>query len=150
MIWILMASFWDVMAADWHTLRFWNRILPPLSETVKMEALRYTEPPVTPFHARLVAHSGTDKDHKFHGRFECLTPSTAELGSTWIHVARRLRADWHYTSRFRSVTVPSSFRQNGLCPHCPSCSVTFQNSTWQEAWDYLHQIYSLIRFIKDN
>jgi hypothetical protein len=25
-----------------------------------------------------------------------------------------LRADWHYASRFRSVTVPSTFRQNGL------------------------------------
>jgi hypothetical protein len=40
-----------------------------------------------------------------------------------------IRADSHYTSRFRSVTVPSSFRQNGLCSHCPSCSITFQNST---------------------
>jgi len=37
---------------------------------------------------------------------------------------------FHTVSRFRSVTVPSSFRQNGLCSHCPSCSVTFQNSTW--------------------
>jgi hypothetical protein len=40
-----------------------------------------------------------------------------------------LRADSHYASRFRSVTVPSSFRQNGLCSHRPSCSVTFQNGT---------------------
>jgi hypothetical protein len=40
-----------------------------------------------------------------------------------------LRADSHYASRLRSVTVPSPFRQNGLCSHCPSCSLTFHNST---------------------
>jgi hypothetical protein len=44
--------------------------------------------------------------------------------------ASTLRADSHYASRFRSVTVPSSFRQNSLCPHCPPCSVTYQNSMW--------------------
>jgi hypothetical protein len=43
---------------------------------------------------------------------------------------RRDRTDSHYASRLRSVTVPSSFRQTGLCSHCPSCSVTFHNSTW--------------------
>jgi len=40
------------------------------------------------------------------------------------------RADSHYASRFLSVTVPSSFRQNDLFSHCLSWSVTFQNSTW--------------------
>jgi len=34
-----------------------------------------------------------------------------------VKTADTLRADWHYTSRFRSVTVPSPFRQNGLCVH---------------------------------
>jgi len=53
-----------------------------------------------------------------------------------------LRADSHYASRFRSVTVPSSFRQNGLCSHCPSCSLTFQNSTWRQTCDYFHQMCS--------
>jgi hypothetical protein len=56
-----------------------------------MEALRYTEISVTDYHARLVAHSGTDKDHNFHGRGECLTPNTEELRSTRTHIARRIR-----------------------------------------------------------
>ena len=49
---------------------------------------------------------------------------------TGIAAATRLRPDSHYASRFRSVTVPSLSRQNDLCPHCPSCSFTFNNSTW--------------------
>jgi len=32
--------------------------------------------------------------------------------------AHTLRADSHYTSRFRSVLVPSPFRQIYLCSHC--------------------------------
>ena len=40
-----------------------------------------------------------------------------------------LRAESHYTSRFRSVIVPSPFRQIDLCSHCLSCSVTFRHST---------------------
>jgi hypothetical protein len=41
---------------------------------------------------------------------------------------------WRFGAYYtiRNVSVPSPFRQNGLCSHCPSCSVTFQNSTWQE------------------
>jgi len=38
-----------------------------------------------------------------------------------VYCVYSIRADWHYASRFRSVTIPSSFRQNGLCSHCPSC-----------------------------
>jgi len=41
-----------------------------------------------------------------------------------------VKADSHCTSRFRSVTIPSPFRQIGPCSHCPSCSVTFRHSTW--------------------
>jgi hypothetical protein len=41
----------------------------------------------------------------------------------------RLTSDSHCELRFRSITVLSSFRQNGLCSHCPACSFTFQNST---------------------
>ena len=42
-----------------------------------------------------------------------------------------IMADSHYaSSRFRSDTVPSPFRQNGLYSHCPPWSVTFQNSSW--------------------
>ena len=33
------------------------------------------------------------------------------------------------TSRFRSVIVPSPFRQIALCSHCLSSSVTFRHST---------------------
>jgi len=54
-----------------------------------MEALRYNETSVTVYHARPVAHSGTDKDHNFRGRVVCFTPSTAELGSKRTHIARR-------------------------------------------------------------
>jgi hypothetical protein len=61
-----------------------------------------------------------------------------------------LRADSHHASCFCFVTVASSFRQNGLCSHCPSCSVPFQNSIWQEACNYFNQICSPIHFLKDN
>ena len=62
----------------------------------------------------------------------------------------RLRAESHFASHFRSVTVPSSFRQNGPCLHCTSRSVTFQNSTWWEACDNFHHICSPIRFLEDS
>ena len=82
----------------------------------------------------------------------CVKIPSAFLGSIYVvnfcvpqegrTLSRSVRTDSHYASRFRSVTVPSPFRQNGLCSHCPSCSVTFQNSPWQEACDYFHQICS--------
>jgi hypothetical protein len=52
------------------------------------------------------------------------------LFESGLPTVKLLRADSHYASRFRSVTFPSSFRQNGLCSHCPLCLVTFQYSTW--------------------
>jgi len=42
---------------------------------------------------------------------------------------KRVIADSQYASYFRSVIVPPPFLQNYLCSHCPSFSVTFQNST---------------------
>jgi hypothetical protein len=84
----------------------------------------------------------------------CIAPRVLSLTLKFnvrLHELLRFRADSHYTSRFRSVTVPSPFRhrsvtvqspfshrsvtvpspfrQNGLCSHCPSWSVTCQNST---------------------
>jgi len=53
--------------------------------------------------------------------------SGSHLGKKRVH---SLRADSHHATRFRSVTVPSSFHQNGMCSYCPSCLVTSQNSTW--------------------
>ena len=38
----------------------------------------------------------------------------------------KLRTDSQYTSRFRSVTVPSPFRQIDLCSHCLSCRGLFR------------------------
>jgi hypothetical protein len=66
-----------------------------------------------------------------------------------LSAANRLKADSHYTSRFRSVTVPSSFRQIGLCSHCPSCSPSGTARDSRPAF-YLHQICSFIRFVKDS
>jgi len=61
----------------------------------------------------------------------CLSTLISVHFDTVLHSESEfLMADSRYTSCFRSVTVPYSFRQTGLCSHCPSCSVTFQNSTW--------------------
>ena len=43
------------------------------------------------------------------GRFETLTPAKCKK-KKWLHVQVRL---------MRHVSVPSTFRQNGLCSHCP-------------------------------
>jgi hypothetical protein len=75
------------------------------------------------FHSTLLTH----KILRYLPDFENL--HTPGLSHTVPNTAKQMKADSHYMSRFCSVTVPSSFRQTGLCSHCRSCSVTFRHGT---------------------
>jgi len=65
-----------------------------------------------------------------HNSRSVTVPSSFRLRSATVPSSFRHRSVF-IPSPFRlsSVTVPSSFRHNGLCSHCPSCSVTFHSST---------------------